>query len=450
MQVVHQRKFSILRLGSSFAMILGLPVAAQAGYTYTNVASIVAASIGSTPSQSRAYAINTAGTLVGTYQSGGTDFFFTLAPGASTITPFATVSGRRLDYFTTLPMAGHQINDAGNYLADNAVASDTTGKGGYYSPTTGTYTSFPNATTYEVPNTQVATGFQPYAINATNSAVGVQFFEVFDPSDPTGDPSPNNHGVVYNSVTRQTIDIGGAVPNSGGDATNGASTLKGISNTNVVVGSSTSGSGRGASTVAIVGTPSGASSYTVTDLSSVISAGVKAGFSYGGTSEATNISANGVYIVGTYDAAPDDGSSDVIRGFRINTLTNTAVDLGDLGGTSTFFDLVDPTAVDDAGNVVGTAIAGGGASHGFLYSGGTIADINSLVAVPNTTFTEVSNINDAGQLVGYANATGPGGSQFSAFLLTPSLTSIPEPTAVSIAAFVGVGCLTRRRRNAVR
>jgi probable HAF family extracellular repeat protein len=59
-----------------------------------------------------------------------------------------------------------------------------------------------------------------------------------------------------------------------------------------------------------------------------------------------------------------------------------------------------PTAINDAGQVVGYYIDSSG-FHGFLYSGGAFTTIDD----PSTQYTEAytipTGINDLGQIVGY-------------------------------------------------
>jgi probable HAF family extracellular repeat protein len=112
-------------------------------------------------------------------------------------------------------------------------------------------------------------------------------------------------------------------------------------------------------------------------------------------------------------------------------------DLGTLGGTSS-----SATAVNDSGQVVGYSLIASVAVHAFLYSGGQMLDLNSLVA-PGSGFTlvQANGISDTGYITGYGTA--PDG-QTHAFLLTP-VTAVPEPSGLVL-----LGADPRRDTRAVR
>ena len=76
-------------------------------------------------------------------------------------------------------------------------------------------------------------------------------------------------------------------------------------------------------------------------------------------------------------------------------------DLGTLGGTHSF-----AAAINDAGQVVGNSdIPGNGIPHAFLYSGGTMTDLNDLVPA-GVTVIYATGINAAGQIVGVGRIGG--------------------------------------------
>jgi probable HAF family extracellular repeat protein len=115
-------------------------------------------------------------------------------------------------------------------------------------------------------------------------------------------------------------------------------------------------------------------------------------------------------------------------------------DLGTLGGNTGI-----GYAVNASGQVVGDSLTAGGADHAFLYSGGQMLDLNSLIA-PGSGFTlsVATGISDTGYITGYGRA--PNGQQH-AFLLTPA--AIPEPSALVLLGTGAVGlllaCAARRR-----
>jgi probable HAF family extracellular repeat protein len=106
------------------------------------------------------------------------------------------------------------------------------------------------------------------------------------------------------------------------------------------------------------------------------------------------------------------------------------------------------TAVNDLGQVVGISRTGKGTMDPFLYTGGRMIDLNSLLP-PGSPFTLTSadGINDAGQIIA-------GSSDGRSFLLTPgNVGVVPEPTSLTLLALGGValaGCAWRRKRAAVR
>lgn len=118
------------------------------------------------------------------------------------------------------------------------------------------------------------------------------------------------------------------------------------------------------------------------------------------------------------------------------------IDLGTLGGSES-----GAGGINALGQVVGWSdLAGDDDYHAFLYSGGAMVDLNSLID-PNSGWTlfDATGINDRGQIVGGGtNALGEG----HAYLLTP----VPEPPSVmllglGLASIGGVAlrCRTRAR-----
>jgi MYXO-CTERM domain-containing protein len=114
-------------------------------------------------------------------------------------------------------------------------------------------------------------------------------------------------------------------------------------------------------------------------------------------------------------------------------------DLGTLGGDGGF-----AQAINDYGQVVGQSETARNVAEAFLYSGGVMVSLNSLLPPNSGWFIQDANdINDCGQIVG--DGINPNGEQ-DAYLLTP----VPEPTGLAVAVVAGAGLLVRRRRRAGR
>src|SRR5207302_8546748 len=94
------------------------------------------------------------------------------------------------------------------------------------------------------------------------------------------------------------------------------------------------------------------------------------------------------------------------------TINPATDDLGTLGGTQSV-----GYGINDSGQVVGYANTTGNAvAHAFLYSGGAMHDLNSLIpADSGWELQQASGINDAGQIAGSGYLNG----RYHAFLLTP-------------------------------
>jgi probable HAF family extracellular repeat protein len=122
------------------------------------------------------------------------------------------------------------------------------------------------------------------------------------------------------------------------------------------------------------------------------------------------------------------------------TISYTLTDLGTLGGSESR-----AYGINASGQVVGSSVVSNNiVTHAFLYSGGDLVDLNTLID-PGLGWTlhTANGINDNGQIVGQGFI---GGVSFRAFLLTP-ITPVPVPAAVWLfgSALAGMGVISRRK-----
>ena len=112
-----------------------------------------------------------------------------------------------------------------------------------------------------------------------------------------------------------------------------------------------------------------------------------------------------------------------------------------LGRLSGFADTLG-YGINATGQIVGTAV-NGTTYHAFLYTQGTMADLNSLVTnLDGWTLESASAINDSGAIVGY----GLLGGNTRGFLLTP----VPEPSTLVLVLLGAIGLGLYGWRRGVR
>lgn len=121
----------------------------------------------------------------------------------------------------------------------------------------------------------------------------------------------------------------------------------------------------------------------------------------------------------------------------------TITDLGTLRGADSY-----ARDINNNGQVVGNALTVG-EYHAFLYSEGSLFDLNTLLPSESGWLLGAAyGINDLGQIVGWGTING----HDHAFLMTPSgepLSSVPVPSAVwllgsGLAGLLGLGRGRRR------
>ena len=114
----------------------------------------------------------------------------------------------------------------------------------------------------------------------------------------------------------------------------------------------------------------------------------------------------------TYISVPGDGQN-----------------LGTLGGASAL-----AAALNNSNQVVGWSQIANGAQHAFLYSNGSMQDLNLLdPATSGITLGDAVGIDSAGEIVAYGtNASG----QMHEYLLTPAEVPVPEPSMLAVMSLI--------------
>jgi probable HAF family extracellular repeat protein len=103
----------------------------------------------------------------------------------------------------------------------------------------------------------------------------------------------------------------------------------------------------------------------------------------------------------------------------------TDISLGSLGGNNGA-----AYALNNFNQVVGWSQIANGAQHAFLYSNGTMQDLNLLIPpLSGITLTSAVGIDSAGEIVAFgSDASG----QTNEYLLTPLESPVPEPSSLAV------------------
>ncbi len=135
------------------------------------------------------------------------------------------------------------------------------------------------------------------------------------------------------------------------------------------------------------------------------------------------------YAWGINDAGQIVGTMEPSIAFLCSNGTVTG--LGTLGGTYS-----EAYCINNEGQVVGDSdtVPGVNSTRAFIYGDGKMTDLNSLIdPASGWTLVQATAINDSGQIVGYGS--------MGAFLLTP----VPEPATLSLLALAGMAMVRRRK-----
>jgi probable HAF family extracellular repeat protein len=113
------------------------------------------------------------------------------------------------------------------------------------------------------------------------------------------------------------------------------------------------------------------------------------------------------------------------------------VSLGSLGGLNGV-----ANALNNSNQVVGWSQIASGAQHAFLYSNGTMQDLNLLIPpLSGITLTSAVGIDSAGEIVAFG--TDPSGKT-NEYFLTPLESQVPEPSTLAIMGLMIVAVAARQ------
>ena len=117
--------------------------------------------------------------------------------------------------------------------------------------------------------------------------------------------------------------------------------------------------------------------------------------------------------------------------------TSKNISLGSLGGVNGV-----ANALNNSNQVVGWSQIASGAQHAFLYSNGTMQDLNLLIPpLSGITLISAVGIDSAGEIVAFGtDASG----QTNEYFLTPLESPVPEPSSLAIVSLMIVAFAARQ------
>ena len=144
----------------------------------------------------------------------------------------------------------------------------------------------------------------------------------------------------------------------------------------------------------------------------------------------------------TYDTPPVNGREPQVSVPHLQ-ISGNDISLGSLGGTNGVV-----SALNNANQVVGWSQTASGVQHAFLYSNGTMQDLNSMIPTSaNITLTTAVGIDGSGRIVGYGTDSS---GQMDEFLLTPLEAPVPEPSTLAVFGLVIAAMAAHRIRSPSR
>ncbi len=357
------------------------------------------------------YTVNDLGQVAG---SGVQGFFGGSPSGAFVTKPNSPVNwSARPDasgFFIDQVVTGHFNNDPPSNSPDNTLSpaprainnlGDTTGRG-YSYPHDMTFVGNHTTTTAIGPQTA---GTDGYAINDSDTVAGI-----------TATAGGWTHAVRIQGGNLTDL---GTFSTQAPTRANDVSIAFAINNSGVVVGQA-----QNDVFVGQVGNNQ-TRAFRWTQATGLVDLGSAGGY----FSAAYDISNNGLIVGQSYDSAF------ISHAVLWNAQDQITILPGGYGSAS---------FVNDAGWVVG-----GGQGNYFFYENGQTYNLLSLLNDDGTHWSNIviTDMNNLGQMSGYAtNDNTPGGGR-RAFLLTPdNLAQVPEPASTGILAIIGLSMLRRRRR----